>query len=123
MPISGQFVIGSSKKVHRTSHNRPSDSSHLGASLTPVSSVSERQVYDRPGSRNETSWAVIDRPYRNLGAYRRHNANSCVAPSSQSGHPTDAPFPARGDDIGDHGSHYASLLGCAALYRAESSER
>src|SRR5439155_23299449 len=47
MRISGQFVIGSSKKVHRTSHNRPSDSSHLGASLTPVSRVSERQIYDR----------------------------------------------------------------------------
>src|SRR5881296_651125 len=45
MPISGQFVIGSSKKVHRTSHNRPSDSSHLGASLTPVLRVSERQVF------------------------------------------------------------------------------
>src|SRR5439155_18829897 len=47
MPISGQFVIGSSKKVHRTSHNRPSDSSHLGASLTPVLRVSERQANDR----------------------------------------------------------------------------
>src|SRR5439155_27055396 len=47
MRISGQFVIGSSKKVHRTSHNRPSDSSHLGAYLTPVLRVSKRQASDR----------------------------------------------------------------------------